>query len=63
MFERGFLSMCVPCGIIFQQMHWAMCEGMGSLVRLQPKSVIVAILIAAKWSVGNDLVVSLQSYE
>lgn len=39
------------------------CEGMGSLVQLQPKSVIVAILIAAKRSVGNDLVVSLQSYE
>lgn len=47
----------------FQQMHWAMCEGMGSLVQLQPKSVIVAILIAAKQSMGNGLVVSPQSYE
>lgn len=47
----------------FQQMDWTVCEGMGSLVRLQPKSVIVAVLIAAKQSVGNDLVVSLQSYE
>lgn len=40
-----------------------MCEGMGSLVRLQPKSVIVAFLIAAKQPVGNDLVVSFRSYE
>lgn len=43
----------------FQQMHWAMCDGMGSLVRLGPKSIIVAILVAAKLSMGNGLVVSL----
>lgn len=47
----------------FQQMDWTVCEGMGSLVRLQPKSVIVAFLIAAKQPVGNDLVVSFRSYE
>lgn len=44
----------------FQQMHWAMCDGMGSLVRLRPKSIIVAILVAAKLSMGNGLVVSLR---
>lgn len=47
----------------FQQMDWTVCEGMGSLVRLQPKSVIAAVLIAAKQSMGNELVVSLQPYE
>lgn len=47
----------------FQQMDWTVCEGMGSLVRLQPKSVIDAVLIAAKQSMGNELVVSLQPYE
>lgn len=47
----------------FHQMHWAISEGMVSLFQLQPKSAIVAILIAAKWSMGNDVEVSLQSYE
>lgn len=43
----------------FHQMHWAISEGMISLFQLQLKSAIVAILIAAKRSVGNDAEVSL----
>lgn len=39
----------------FHQMHWAISEGMVSLFQLQPKSAIVALLIAAKWSVGNEM--------
>lgn len=61
-FKTGFLPMCAVWNN-FQQMDWTMCEGMGSLFRLQPKSVIVAILIAAKQYMGNDLVVSVRSYE
>lgn len=47
----------------FHQLHWAESEGMVSLFQFQPKSAIVAILIAAMWSVGNDVHVSLQSYK